>query len=133
MVLEVTGVRPLKEGGQKTVRLVERSGKRCVMKLVVLGSSHPDALRRARREVELLGSLDNAHVVKLASELVELGEPVRGAAWLEEYLDGEDLGDLFGHQWSWNDTAEMGRQVSAGLAALHAVRVVHRDLSAKKC
>jgi len=43
-------------------------------------------VRRAQREVELLASLDDPHLVRAASELVELGDLVRGAAWLETYL-----------------------------------------------
>lgn len=99
------------------------------MKVVALDSSSPAALRRAQREVELLQEVNDAHVVKVASELVELRDPPEGAAWLEEYLEGEDLGDLVGSQWSWPDVAEMAADVASGLAALHSVKVVHRDLS----
>jgi eukaryotic-like serine/threonine-protein kinase len=128
--LEVTAVRPLRDGGQKTVRLVEREGTEVVLKVIAVDSSAPDALRRAQREVELLHSVDNSHVVKVASDLVELGTPPAGAAWLEEYLDGDDLGDLLGGQWPVDDVLTMAREVGTGLAALHSVKVVHRDLSA---
>lgn len=127
--LGVTPVSELRSGGQKTVRLVARDGEEAVMKVIAMDSSHPDALRRAQREVELLQEVSNDHVVKVASDLVELSGSTRGAAWLEEYLDGDDLGDLVGDQWSWDDTVAMGRDVAEGLSALHAVKVVHRDLS----
>ncbi len=129
--LGVDFVQQLCGGFQKEVQLVRRGGEDLVLKVVSLDGSSPDALRRAEREVELLGSLDSPYVVRVASELVELEEPVRGAAWLEEYLDGTDLGALlFNRQWSWEETATMGLHVAHGLGAAHAAKVVHRDLSA---
>jgi serine/threonine protein kinase len=130
-VLAVDDVQPLRGGAQKSVQLVSRGGQRLVMKVIALGSSSPDALSRAEREVELLASLDSPHVVKVVSELVELGDPVRGAAWLEEYLDGVDVGTLlFTRQWEWDEASRLGLDVARGLAAAHAKKVVHRDLSA---
>lgn len=128
--LGVTPVDDLRTGGQKTVRLVDREGERVVMKVVALESAPADALRRAQREVELLQGVDSPYVVKVASDLVELGDsPPRGAAWLEHYLEGEDLGDLFSRPWDVADALEMATHVSRGLAALHEAAVVHRDLS----
>jgi serine/threonine protein kinase len=127
--LGVSAVRDLRSGGQKTVRLVHKDAEDLVMKVIAIDSGLPDALRRAQREVELLQRVDSPHVVKVASDLIELGDPMAGAAWLEEYLDGEDLGDLLGTPWSWEEVAPMARDVALGLAALHEVKVVHRDLS----
>lgn len=127
----VDDVQQLQGGAQKAVQLVRRDGETLVMKVVALSSSSPDALRRAEREVELLASLDSPHVVRVASNLVELGDPVRGAAWLEEHLDGSDVTPLlFSSQWDWDETALLGLHVARGLGAAHAKRVVHRDLSA---
>ncbi len=129
--LGVAEVRVLKPGAQKQVRLVDRDGEELVLKVIEIGSSAPEALKRAEREVELLASLDSDHVVKVASDLVELGDPVRGAAWLEEHLDGQDLGtELGSRQWSWAETARLGLHVAQGLGAAHERGVVHRDLSA---
>jgi eukaryotic-like serine/threonine-protein kinase len=127
----VTLVSPLRQGGQKTVLLAERPGGiQLVLKVIAIGGSQPDALRRARREVELLARTDHPNVVKVASDLAELRDPPEGAAWLEEYLDGDDLVDLIGSPWDWPDVKRMGLEVAEGLAVLHADRVVHRDLSA---
>ncbi len=128
--LGVTDVRELKTGGQKTVRLVDQGGAGLVMKVIALESGAPDALKRAQREVELLQQINHDHVVKVASGLVEIGTPVHGVTWLEEYLDGDDLADHLGSAWAWDATREMALQVGDGLGALHAVKVVHRDLSA---
>jgi eukaryotic-like serine/threonine-protein kinase len=125
-----TELRDLKTGGQKTVRLVERSGERFVMKVIAIESGAPDVLRRAQREVELLEQIDHDHVVKVASDLIELGVPIHGVTWLEEFLEGEDLIDRLGAQWGWNDAKQMATHVADGLGAIHAVKVVHRDLSA---
>lgn len=119
----------LRPGAQKRVCLVDRGGQTCVMKVIAVGSSRPDALRRAQREVELLGSIDSPNVVKVESALVELGTPVEGAGWLEEFIEGDDLAGLLGSTWSWTDVATMGLEIALGLGAMHRQHVVHRDLS----
>jgi serine/threonine protein kinase len=127
--LQVAPVRDLRDGGQKVVKVVRLDDDELVMKTVSIGSSSPGALSRARREVELLQSINDAHLVRAVSDLVELGDPPQGAAWLEEYLDGDDLRDLLTDPWSWDETVTMARDVARGLSALHKVDVVHRDLS----
>lgn len=118
-------------GGQKAVRRVSRDGQTFVLKVVALEFTTDETLKRAEREVQLLADIDNPNVVKVESELVELGSPVHAAAWIEEYLDGDDLGGLLdGTQWSWDDTKSLGVQVANGLAAGHEKSVIHRDLSA---
>lgn len=116
-------------GGQKAVRRVRRGGDNLILKVIALTSSSPTTLTRAEREVELLKSLDSPHVVKVESDLVPLGNPIRGAAWLEEFLDGDDLTAYLGPRWSWDDVARLGFEVADGLAAGHAAGVIHRDLS----
>lgn len=116
-------------GGQKAVRKVSDGTRDLVMKVIALTPSAPDALRRAEREVDLLAKLTSPHIVRVESTLRELGEPAVAAAWLEEYLDGEDLTALLGTPWAWDDTAQLGYQISHGLAAGHEVGVIHRDLS----
>lgn len=118
-------------GGQKAVRRVSREGQTFVLKVVALEFTTDETLKRAEREVQLLASIDNPNVVKVESELVELGSPVHAAAWIEEYLDGDDLGNLLtGAPWTWADAKSMGVQVANGLAAGHEKSVIHRDLSA---
>ncbi|MED5814549.1 serine/threonine-protein kinase [Mycolicibacterium sp. 050232] len=130
VALGVTAVRALVPGGQKQVHVVvDASGNESVLKLIDLGAaSDPAALQRARREVELLRSIDHPNVVKVRSELRELGSPPLAAFWLEEFLDGQDL-RYFGGGWSADQLIALGKDVSAGLGALHAMKVIHRDLS----
>lgn len=117
-------------GGQKAVRRVSRDGHTFVLKMVALEFTTGETLKRAEREVQLLASIANPNVVKVESDLVELGSPVHAAAWIEEYLDGDDLGNLFTAPWTWADAKSMGVQVANGLAAGHEKSVIHRDLSA---
>lgn len=128
--LAVEVVRALKQGGQKTVLLANSGDDPAVLKVISVGPSTPDALRRAQREVELLHRIDHPNVVRVASELVEIGDPCVGVAWLEDYLEGQDLAELLGEPWAWPDVRAMATDVASGLGALHNVKVVHRDLSA---
>lgn len=127
--LGVTEVQVLPGGAQKEIRLVQRGSEQLIMKVVSLGSSAPESLVRAEREVELLAALSSEHVVQVASALIELGSPPVGATWLEEYLDGQDLSKELGPAWTWDAAALMGLHVARGLAVAHHQGVVHRDLS----
>jgi serine/threonine-protein kinase len=44
-------------------------------------------------------------------------------------LDGEDLGDLLGTEWSRHEALRLVRGLTEALTYLHALEVVHRDLS----
>jgi eukaryotic-like serine/threonine-protein kinase len=129
-ILGVTVVRSLVPGGQKQVHLVVNSrGEESILKLIDLGrASDPAALQRAHREVDLLRGVDHPNVVKVRSELMELGTPPDAAFWLEEYLDGQDL-RFCGSGWPADQLMALGRDVASGLGALHEKRVIHRDLS----
>jgi hypothetical protein len=86
--LRVDVVRSLVPGGQKQVHVVvDASGEESILKLIDLGrASDPAALERARREVELLRGIDHPNVVKVRSELLELGTPPDAAFWLDEFV-----------------------------------------------
>jgi serine/threonine-protein kinase len=129
MKLGVTKVGDLKPGGQKAVYKVDRGGEQLVMKVIGVGVSAPEALKRAEREVAALAEMNSPYVVRVASQLVELGAPLAGAAWLEEHLDGGDLTTELGPPWSWAEAAKLGVQVGRGLGAGHERGVIHRDLS----
>lgn len=128
--LGVVLVRPLTPGGQKAVYLVQTpDGVLSVLKVVNLtASSDPAAIERARREVELLTRIDHPNVVKVTSELIEIGARPDAMCWLESYLEGTDLRNC-GSGWSAADLVALARDVAAGLGALHSHGVIHRDLS----
>lgn len=128
--LNVVPVRALVQGGQKQVHVVTGSdGTESVLKLIDLGmAADPAALERARREVDLLKSIDHPNVVAVSSDLQLLGDPPAAVFWLEEFLDGSDL-RYAGSGWPVDHLLALGRDVAAGLGALHQKRVIHRDLS----
>ena len=129
--LGVADLRPFAPSGQKYVARARRGNDDVVLKVVELTGPHRDVtLERARREVDLLSRIDHDNVVRVLTGLEELGgRPVSGVAWLEQYLDGEDLRDRLASRWAWEDTHGMALDVARGLAAMHQQRAVHRDLS----
>lgn len=126
----VTIRQPLVEGGQKEVYVVQgKAGTESVLKLIDLGITRdPAALERARREVALLQSINHPNVVSVRSDLMTLGDPPVAVFWLEDFLDGTDL-RYTGAIADANDLKTLGRDVAAGLGALHMAKVIHRDLS----
>jgi serine/threonine protein kinase len=131
VALGVTNPAAQVPGGQKYVVPADLGAERVMVKLVELTPAHRDLLlERARREVGLLGQINHPNVVKLAAGLIEIGgPPPTCVGWAEEYLEGDDLDDRLSGRWSWNEAAAMGADVARGLGALHAARIVHRDLS----
>lgn len=137
-VLAIHDLSQLARGGQKVVFRGVHGGRPAVLKVVFLQAPyHEHMLERARREVNLLASIDSPHVVRVLSDLALLPavnasstNDVRATAWLEEELDGQDLSTLLGGPWSWDAVLHMIRDLALGLNELHTRKVVHRDLSA---
>jgi len=129
--LGVTVSRPLQDGGQKRVYVVsDPNNEESVLKLIDLNAAgDPAALERARREVSLLRSIDHPNVVKVTSDLTQVGDPVQAVAWLEELLDGADLRHSLGTPWNADQLFDLGVALASGLGALHDQDVIHRDLS----
>jgi serine/threonine-protein kinase len=134
---QLTDPEPISQGGQKSVAKAQWDGAPVVLKLIDL--RRPDAdttLERARREVGLLARIDHPNVVRLVDPLgsnpVLLGTPrPTGLAWLEEFLPGKDLAACLQARrcWPWVEAAAMGLDVARGLAELHYLQAVHRDIS----
>ena len=128
--LSVTPIEALLNGGQKQVHLVEgQDHRQLVLKLIDLGrASDPAAIERARREVDLLKSIEHPNVVRVESDLHSFGSPPTSLFWLEQYLDGEDLRSM---QLGWDlcRLVTLGRDIASGVGAMHDKKVVHRDLS----
>jgi len=129
--LGVTGSRQIARGGQKTVYRADQAGQPVVLKVALLSDAFdPNGLERCRREVALLRHLDSPHLVKVLSDLHVVGPGPDAAAWLEEDLDGTDLGSLLGQPWAWDAVERLLLGVGSGLSVMHANDYVHRDLSA---
>jgi len=129
--LKVDVVKRLTGGGQKAVVQVKSAnGEMAALKVVQLAGPYAaDAKERAKREVELLLTVTSPQVVRALSPIVEIGNPPKGVAWLEEFLEGKDLGEALVTPWDWPDARTMLGDVARGLAAFHERKVVHRDLS----
>lgn len=128
--LALTNAGPLKEGGQKSVYSGDIEGRPVVVKIISLSGEHAgEARERAYREVELLASIDSDHVVRVVSDLVEVGDSPGVVAWAEEMLDGCDLAELLNRPWAPVELLDLLNDVANGLASCHSVDVVHRDLS----
>lgn len=81
---------------------------------------------RFAREAELLDQLRHPSIVRyVAHGVTEAGELFLAMAWLE----GEDLANRLARgRLSVPDTLALARRVLAGLAAAHALGVIHRDV-----
>ncbi|KAG1364103.1 putative Mitogen-activated protein kinase kinase 4 [Cocos nucifera] len=91
--------------------------------LKVIYGTHEDAVRlQIGREIEILRTADNPHVVRCHGFYDRAGE----IHILLEYMDG---GSLDGRRIASEPVlADVARQVLAGLAYLHRRRIVHRDI-----
>lgn len=129
--LGVESVTPLTQGGQKIVLKAMLANRNVVVKVVLLptGPMAGIILERARREVELLASIDSDHVVKVVSESVEIGSRPDAVAWAEEYLDGGDLSASMTVKWTDDEVFRLLADCASGLQACHDLDVVHRDIS----
>jgi serine/threonine-protein kinase len=123
---------PLRIGGQKQVYRAELEAEPVVVKVVPIPNAvyADQVMERARREVELLATVESEYVVRVLSEAVEIGDRPEAICWIEELLDGADLGDLIlTFPWDADTVWDLINDVARGLAACHELDVVHRDLS----
>ena len=100
------------------------TGMRVAVKLI-RGLAASD-LARFRREVDTLAQLRHPAVVRY----VDHGQIGSGTAYLAmELLEGEDLRSRLARgPLSFHETAVLGQRVAEALAAVHAHRLVHRDV-----
>ena len=123
-------LRMLGEGGTARVfkALDVRSGKPVAIK-VIEGPQAKTATwaERLLREVELLKSIRHPNV----TEVLDGGRRDDGSPYLVmEYLDGETLGQLMRRTPKLGVEAALiiAAEIASGLAASHAVGVIHRDV-----
>jgi len=113
--------------GQVYKALDKRLNRTVALKLIRPGLQMKTAsLQRFRRELTLAQQVSHPNVCRLH----DLGE-VDGALYISmEFIHGQALEDLMrsmGHL-SPRQTITLGRQICAGLSAVHARDIVHRDL-----
>jgi hypothetical protein len=123
---EVEGVVGVGAFGRAYAARDRLDGARVVLKELHPGwGADPEALRRFRREAEVVLSIEHPNLVGFRSL-----EPTReGHVLVLERVDGETLAArLRRGPLAPAEARDLARQVLAGLAALHARGIVHRDL-----
>ena len=119
--------RPLGAGGMGQVYLAldERLGRKVALKILPPGDADDDARSRFLREAKALARVEHPNVVRVFAS-GEDGE----TAWMAlEVVDGEPLSSLAsGEPLDEETSCALMAQVARGLAAVHAVGVVHRDV-----
>jgi tetratricopeptide (TPR) repeat protein len=102
-------------------------GKTVALKLVRAGSGAQEpTLERFRRELTLAREVTHPNVCRV----YDLGE-IDGMLFISmEYVEGQSLDDLIQSvgTLSTKQTIAIGRQICAGLEAIHTRQIVHRDL-----
>ncbi len=120
-------VEPLGEGGMGQVWLAsdERLDRRVALKVLPAEQADADARARFLREARALGRIEHGNVVRVFAS----GDD-DGVAWMAlEVIAGEPLSALADGGPIDEETALLlGAQIARGLAAVHAVGVVHRDV-----
>jgi serine/threonine-protein kinase len=117
------------DGGMAEVfRACDRvSGEIVAVKRLRDDAGIPDARARFAREVELLASIDHPNCVRLLDANLETNAPFA----VLELVTGADLRDLMRHPLPPEQVIVLSRQILHGLSALHARKIIHRDLKAE--
>ncbi|MBL8912707.1 MAG: protein kinase [Archangium sp.] len=118
--------RTLGRGAMGTVQAVERISDGRVFALKMMrGAVDAQGAARFAREAEIAARVADEHLVKV----VDLGGAGSGQLYLVmEYVDGRPLEDHRSRFGKVPWAIEMVAQIAAGVRALHAAGVVHRDL-----
>ena len=122
-------VRPLGRGGMGSVELAEdvELGRTVAVKLLADGVAHEEAARRRLlREARAAARLSHPNVVRV----YDVGESDGRPYFVMEHVEGEPLDALLQREGRVAPAraAAIAAQVAAGLAAAHAVGLVHRDV-----
>ncbi|MET1066127.1 MAG: serine/threonine-protein kinase [Arthrobacter sp.] len=105
-------------------------GRDVALKLFAPQSADPDELRRQEAEIELLATLNHPSLVTLFDAGTDTRIPDEPRPFLTmELLDGQDLRARIRHSpLPLDEVAVIGAGVSDGLAYLHTLGIVHRDV-----
>ena len=123
----------LDRGGYGIAFTAYRGGQHLVVK--VLDTRWQEAAIRSPLEVEALRSVNHPHVVKIVDSgfLAVAAEPSRYRFIVCEFVPGQNLAALVqaGHRFSASETRSVLSQLADGLVAVHAARLIHRDIKPK--
>jgi serine/threonine protein kinase len=105
----------------------EETGRRVALKLMLAGlDSNPKAQARFEREADVLKQLRHPNVVQLVAIGKFRGRPF----YAMEFIEGESLDRVLERRrrLSWQEAAEIAKQVCAALQHVHDKGILHRDL-----
>ncbi len=124
---------PLGSGGMGSVLAARDPGleRRVAVKFLREGfAGDPEFARRFRREGAALARISHPHVVRI----FQVGE-WRGAPYLVmELVEGRPLARLLdGGPLPLDQVLRIAGELAAALAAVHAARIIHRDVSPSNC
>jgi len=122
-------IRPLGHGAMATVDLAHdvELGRPVALKRLAEHLARDEGLqRRFLREARLAARLAHPNVVRVFDVGEEDGRPFIAM----EYVEGETLAELIARRGRLPaaEAARLGSQICAGLAAVHAAGLVHRDV-----
>jgi non-specific serine/threonine protein kinase/serine/threonine-protein kinase len=123
-------VRQIGEGGMGAVWLAERAegqfAQRGALKLIRLGLAYEEAIRRFRRERQILASLDHPHIARL----LDGGSTPEGLPYLVmEYVEGELLyAHCAAHPVPLAARLALFLDLCTAVHSAHQRLVIHRDL-----
>ena len=119
-------VSPVRPGGQKQVWEATYNGVRYALKLIC---SAPEAIERARREIDIMRQCDCPHLVRMGPlDLHDIS--IGGQAfvyYLEEFEDGTPV-DMLTKPMRLLDCKTLGLHLARAISALWERRYVHRDI-----
>ena len=119
--------RQIGNGGMSTIHEAHDAtlGTRVAIK-IMRGDLPSDPVDRFRREAHVLAALSHEHIARI----IDRQDPEEGPRFLvTEYIDGLDIGVLRRRgPLPAAVVLQIGLQVSAALAQVHAAGVIHRDI-----
>jgi tetratricopeptide (TPR) repeat protein len=120
----------LGSGGMGTVYLARADVPVAVKVLHSHLLESPEALERFRREAEIGQRLRHPNVVRTLDVGSAVVDGTTHQYLVMEYVEGQTLRELLGELGTVPEELcrHVGREIAAGLEAIHALGVVHRDL-----
>ena len=130
--IAVPGVRIVREIGRGGMGVVyegwdENVGRKVAIKqLLPIRGTADNAKDRLLQEARAAGSLLHPNIVSIYGVHFQNDMPVL----VQQHVEGESLQDRINSKryLSWQECADIAKQIAAGLEAAHAAGIVHRDL-----
>lgn len=144
LVSGVSEVALLGTGGQKKVFSCKINGDPYVIKFILVGSVkgedeenesidfREDKIKRAIREVEVLGECNSPYLVKLGPIRIEtvVHNEESLIYFSEEYIEGKNLKKIYEENpiLSSENVLTLGRNITAAIRELSERSIIHRDI-----